>query len=126
MIRSNTSILLKSVLWDFFGNIIYFPIWWYTRGLKRVGLFFINFVSSMEMRLAVRIWIVNLFRPMYAVTDIPGRIISFFMRLSMIITRSLALIVIVFVSLILFAVYLVWPLFLVIMILIQFGTAFIT
>lgn len=126
MIRSNTSFLLKSVLWDFAGNIIYFPIWWYTKGLKKAGLFLISFVGSMEMRLAVRVWVVNLFKPMYAATDIAGRIISFFMRLFMIIVRTFALICITFASLFTFAAYLLWLPFLVVMILIQFGTAFIS
>ncbi|MBU1922579.1 hypothetical protein KKD84_05215 [Patescibacteria group bacterium] len=119
MIRSNAEVLLKSVLWDLVGNAVYFPIWWYTKGLKRVGVFLIKFVGSMEMRLAVRVWIVNLFRPMYAVADIPGRIISFFMRLFMIITRSAALIVVAIISFFAFVAYLIWPLFLAVMAVIQ-------
>jgi len=123
MRTSNTLILSKAVLWDLVGNFVYFPIWWYTRGLKRVGGFLFAFVSGMEARLAWRVWVVNIFRPMYAVSDIPGRLISFFMRVAMIIGRGIALLFIILSSLILMAAYLLWLPFLVIMILIQFGMA---
>lgn len=125
MIQSNAAVLLKYVLWDLIGNVIYFPVWWYTRGLKKLGAFLVTFVAAMEMRLAVRIWVVNLFKPMYAVTDIPGRIISFFMRLFMIVMRTFALIIIAAAAVILFVAYIAWPPFLILMILTQFGLAFV-
>lgn len=120
MIQSNTLILIKSLVWDIAGNVIYFPVWWYTRGLIRVAVFLFKFVGGMEMRLAVRVWIVNIFRPMYAVSDIPGRIISFLMRIFMIIIRSIGLIGCAIAALIVFAVYIAWPVFLAIMIVLQF------
>jgi len=125
MIRSNTMVLVKAVIWDLLGNAVYFPIWWYTRGLKRMAEFLIDFIRAMEMRLAVRIWIANILKPMYAVTDIPGRIISFLMRVFMIIVRSLALFFIIIFALIAFIFYILWPIFLVLMILVQLGRAVI-
>ena len=123
MRTSNTVILAQAVLWDLVGNLVYFPIWWYTRGLKKVGGFLFHFVTGMEMRLAFRVWVTNIFKPMYAVADIPGRIISFLMRIFMIVTRGFALILIMIFSLIAIAVYLLWLPFLVFMILAQFGMA---
>jgi len=121
MPSSNKAIFTKTILQDLFGSIIYFPVWWYTRGLKKVGGFLFSFVTAMEMRLAWRIWVVNLFKPMYAVADIPGRIISFFMRLFMIIVRGIALFFIALFAFILFIVYLLWLPFVIVMILAQFG-----
>lgn len=123
MRTSNTVILTQAVLWDLVGNLIYFPIWWYTRGLKKMGFFLFHFVTGMEMRLAWRVWVMNLFKPMYAVADIPGRIISFLMRIFMIVTRGFALLLIIIFALMSIAVYLLWLPFLVLMILVQFGMA---
>lgn len=119
MRTSNSLVLTKAVLWDLVGNILYFPIWWYTRGLKRMGGFLFDFVTGMEARLAWRIWVKNIFKPMYAVSDIPGRLISFFMRIFMILIRGLAILIIATLSLIALAIYLIWPAFLVVMILLQ-------
>ena len=119
MIQSNTLILAKSLIWDIAGNVIYFPVWWYTRGLARVAAFLFKFVSGMEMRLAVRVWVANIFRPMYAVTDIPGRIISLIMRLAMIVVRGLGLCAVTIAALCVFIAYMLWPVILILMILLQ-------
>ncbi|NIP33219.1 hypothetical protein GWN26_07270 [Candidatus Saccharibacteria bacterium] len=125
MRTSNSVVLIKAVLWDLIGNLVYFPVWWYTRGLKKVGGFLFDFVTGMEMRLAWRVWVANIFKPMYAVADIPGRLISFFMRIFMIITRGFALLFIILISLIAIAAYLLWLPFLVVMVLVQLGTLII-
>jgi hypothetical protein len=84
--------LMKIVFVDLIGEFLYFPIWWLTVGLKKTWIFFVSQVLYFEASLSVKVWIVNLFRPMYMQTDIAGRLISFFMRLFQIIVRSAALV----------------------------------
>jgi hypothetical protein len=124
MVTSNTATLFKTILWDLVGNVVYFPVWWYTKGLAKMGGFFVNFVSGMEMRLAVRIWIANILKPMYAVTDVPGRIISFLMRVFMIIVRSFALVAVTIFAGLVFLGYLILPVFLTLMIILQISGIF--
>ncbi len=89
-------LFLKYFFQDLLGDFFYFPIWWYTKGLKKAIIFTGEKIKDAENLLAVRIWIKNLFRPMYAQYDWQGRIISFFMRIFQIIVRSLLLVVLVF------------------------------
>ena len=59
----------------------------------------------MELRLGVKVWVVNIFTPMFGQRDIAGVLISFFMRIFQIIGRSLVLI---FWSALMFFLLLVW------------------
>lgn len=72
-------------------DAVYFPFWWYTVGAKKTGLFFWQKFLNGERTIGVRVWLVNLFQPMYSQTDWQGRLISFFMRLVQIVFRALAL-----------------------------------
>ena len=83
---------LKLIFIDFAGDFFYFPIWWYTKGLKKAFFWFLNTVKDLEYRLAVGIWIKNLLVPMFGQTDWQGRLISVFMRIVQIIFRSAALV----------------------------------
>ncbi|MBU0661385.1 hypothetical protein KKG22_04390 [Patescibacteria group bacterium] len=63
-----------------FLDIVYVPLWWYTRGFLRVWNFFISLCSYGNQNFAPFVWIKNLFVPMYGQYDIQGRLVSFFMR----------------------------------------------
>lgn len=79
------------IIFQTLGNIFYFPFWWYSVGfaetLKKEWIFF----SNQEKNLGFRIWLANIFVPMYGQSDAAGRIISFFIRLIQIIVRGLVL-----------------------------------
>ncbi len=79
------------IIFQTLGNIIYFPFWWYSVGfvetLKKEWIFF----SNQEKILGFRVWLTNIFVPMYGQYDAAGRVISFFIRLIQIIVRGLAL-----------------------------------
>ena len=81
--------ILTELVWD----ILYFPVWWYGRGLVSLLLGLKNLLSDKQKSLALFIWIKNIFRPMYAQYDWQGWLISFFMRLAQIIFRSMILLV---------------------------------
>jgi hypothetical protein len=61
-------------------DILYFPIWWYTSGLKKRFLGFLSKVRYSARYFALKVLIVNLFKPMFGQYDLKGRVISFFMR----------------------------------------------
>jgi len=117
MTQNIVFISLKFVFIDLIGDIIYFPIWWYSRGAKKSALFFWHYFLQVEQFLGVRIWIVNLFKPMYSQNDWQSKLISFFMRVFQIIIRAIALIIMVVVILALFAVWIFLPLLAIYMVL---------
>lgn len=84
--------LLKLLFLDIIWDIVYFPIWWYSRGLfetlKWTGIKIVN----LERTLGVDVWIINLFRPMYGQRDFAGKLISFFMRIVQIVFRGIILV----------------------------------
>jgi len=84
--------LFKDVFLDLGKEILYFPLWWYSVGLAKTADFCLKSIKSMEMRLGLKIWIKNIFKPMFGQYDIPGKLISFFMRVFQIIARGLILI----------------------------------
>jgi len=77
------------ILAELIRDVLYFPVWWYTRGLLNLLLSLINFLSDKQKSLALLVWAKNIFRPMYAQYDWQGMLISFFVRLVQIIFRSL-------------------------------------
>lgn len=84
---------LKYVAKDLVGDFLYWPVWWYSKGLLNTVLFSYRSIRSQQEALGVSIWIKNLLTPMYGQTDWEGRLISFFIRLVQIIVRGILLIV---------------------------------
>lgn len=78
----------KSILVDLIGDVIYFPIWWYTAGFFQVLKNFARNIKSMASQLALRLLVLNIFKPMFAQYDRAGRIISFFMRIVILVGRA--------------------------------------
>lgn len=70
-------------------DLLYFPIWWYTRGFLRFAKSFGQALHFKWQELGVGIWVKNLFVPMFGERDMAGRLISFFVRLANIIIRFL-------------------------------------
>ena len=62
------------------GDILYFPIWWYTKGLKNAAFSLRDNVYKLARSLALRLLLANMFKPMFGQYSFSGRIISFFMR----------------------------------------------
>lgn len=98
---------------DLLGGIVFFPVWWYSRGLVRVAESAIGAARNEARSLAIGVWIKNLFVPMYNARDISGRLISFFMRVVQIVGRTIVLTVYLFILLSLFLLYLLLPIFVV-------------
>lgn len=72
---------LKFVFKDLIGDILYFPIWWYSGGTKKVALFCVNEIKEASRRLAIGILFSHLLKPMYGQYDLAGRVISLVFRM---------------------------------------------
>ena len=92
MLSNNFGLYAGKILVDLVRDIIYFPFWWYSRGLKQVTIRLMNFLANKEKSLALFVWMKNIFRPMYAQYDWAGILISFFVRLFQIIVRGIFMI----------------------------------
>lgn len=81
---------IKSLFLETIVDLVYFPLWWYGPGAVKAGQFFWQAFLGWDNYLALRIWVVNLFNPMYGQNDWQGMAISFVMRLFQIVCRLLA------------------------------------
>lgn len=84
----------KFVLIDIIFEIIYFPVWWYSYGLSSVFKFSIKSIKQNFRNYGISIGFRFLFKPMYSQNDFWGRIISFFMRLIVLIFKLIVFFVI--------------------------------
>ncbi len=109
MAQKVTAGLFRDVFLDIVREIFYFPIWWYTKGLAMAANFTWQRIKNMEVRLGVKVWVVNIFKPMFGQRDIAGVLISFFMRIFQIIGRTLVLILWTIVMILVFFVWIVLP-----------------
>lgn len=76
---------------DLAGSVIWFPVWWYTKGLQKVIDAASAAVWYRVRAYALGVWLRNFFVPMYGEYDIWGRIISLMMRFVVLIYRVVAL-----------------------------------
>ncbi len=111
MIRSNLILAVKSLAVDSVVAVLYFPIWWYTLGAFRVASYGVRTLHNAGRGFGVHVWFKNLFRPMFGQYDIAGRIISFFLRLVMILYYSIVLLFMAVLMTALFGFWLALPAF---------------
>jgi len=96
---------LRFVLIELIGDVIYWPLWWYSRGLIKVATFCLHEISNREDSLGLCVWTKNIFTPMFGQYDWEGRLISFFVRLIQIIFRAIVLFLF---SILMLAIILAW------------------
>jgi len=104
-------LVIQSMLLEFILNLVYFPIWWYTGGVKHTVIWCWNLLQSGNLYLSPGLWLKNLFVPMYGQKDLQGRLMSIFMRFVNVIGRSFALLIWLIIVLILFLLWLIFPIF---------------
>lgn len=108
------------ILAELVRDVLYFPLWWYSRGFFNLLLGVKNFLADKEKSLALLIWLKNIFKPMYAQHDFAGMLISFFMRSVQIFFRSLIMIFWLILCLAVIAAWLALPIFVIYEIIFQF------
>lgn len=106
--------IAKDIVW----NAVYFPIWWYTRGIFRILVLMKHQVSSLARTLHLPTLFKYLLKPMYGYTDIISRIISFYVRIVQFIVLLLITLVVVVGLVVLLTVWLAAP------VLVLYGIAF--
>lgn len=99
----------RGMLWDFGGDILRFPAWWYGVGFLRAATVAVEFVQGYARRLGVGVWMQNLFVPMFGRYDWQSRIISVFMRLMNIIGRGFATVIVAIIVFGVFVSYVALP-----------------
>lgn len=109
MLNNNIGLYAGKIAADLIKNIIYFPVWWYSRGLKQLAIKLKGFLADKERSLALFVWMKNIFRPMYSQYDWPGMLISFFVRFFQIIFRGLIMIFWLALALTVFCFWLILP-----------------
>lgn len=82
---------IGKIILQIVGEILYFPIWWYSVGFFRLLKNVWRIFRNEEAALGFSVWLKNLFVPMYGQSDFAGRAISFFIRLVQIIFRGFIL-----------------------------------
>lgn len=102
-------IILQKIFWETLVQTLYFPIWWYSGGIKYAALGCVKLFRAGNTQLAPALWFRNIFVPMYGQYDIQGRIISFLMRLFQIIVRTIATLFWLVICLIIFCAWLALP-----------------
>lgn len=68
-------------------DLLYFPLWWYTRGLLRILRWGRETIANAERQLALGIWLKAMFKPMFQDYTWEGRLVSFFMRAMLLIFK---------------------------------------
>ncbi|MFH1631528.1 MAG: hypothetical protein ABIA47_00685 [bacterium] len=104
------TLTIKYIIVDLVGGVLRWPVWWYTRGFILVGSWGVGSIRNYAKSIALRVWIKNIFVPMFGYYDWQSRLISFFMRVAQIIGRTIALILWTLLILLALVVYIVLPL----------------
>lgn len=84
---------IRYIALDVFGSVLQYPVWWYSAGLKLAVQKFGQNLVFRSHALGLGIQLRNLFRPMYADYTISGRLISFAMRIVLLVFRVLEMII---------------------------------
>lgn len=114
-----TSSLTKNFIINPVKDIIFFPVWWYSFGLKKTTSWCWQKIKNGEKYFALKILLLNLFKPMYQEYSISGRLISFFARLFLLFFRSIGMLILAVIILFIFFIYLGLPIVTVYNILLQ-------
>ncbi len=107
------------IIGEFILDILYFPLWWYTRGFFKVLVWAERFLGARFRGSALGVWLRNLFTPMYGQHDWAGMLISFIVRCFQIFFRTLMMIFWLAYVVVAIALWLVAPVFIVSQIIFQ-------
>jgi len=94
-------------------DILYFPIWWYSQGLKNFLKWIYKQLKSVNYILGFKILVLNLFKPFYGDCSISGRLISLPLRMIWFCGIFIFMLLFFCLFLFLFLVWLLWLPFLI-------------
>lgn len=96
---------------DILGSILYFPVWWYSKGAMRILHLIGREISSLARTLHLPTLFKYLLKPMYGYTDIISRIISFYVRIVQFVFLMVFTIIVVAALTVFFLIWVSAPLF---------------
>ncbi|MFH1712917.1 MAG: hypothetical protein ABH896_01900, partial [Candidatus Jacksonbacteria bacterium] len=85
--------MFKYILKHIILDTLYFPIWWYSKGLLKILRWAKESLKDAERMAGLKIWIKAMFKPMFQDYTREGRIVSFFMRFVLLIFKLLMVII---------------------------------
>lgn len=100
---------LRYIGLEFVWGILYFPIWWYSTGTKRMLFFIGREMAELTQSLNLKILAKSLFKPMFGDYSREGRIISIFVRFFHLIFLTFTQLVFTIVLVCLFIIWLLLP-----------------
>lgn len=115
-ITTEKSIVLESLKFiakDLVGDILYFPVWWYTAGLKKMILGFWENWKGLASGMGLPILFRSIGKPMYGDYTKSGRVISFFMRIIHLGFLSIATLIYGLIIVVLAFIWVILPLFII-------------
>ncbi len=104
-------LVFQRMIIEFALDVVYFPLWWYTDGLKRVAVGCWHWIEDGNDHFAPGLWLKNMFVPMFGQYDWQGRLMSLFMRFVNVVGRSVALGIWVVIIALLFLLWVIFPVF---------------
>jgi len=104
-------LIFQRLALDTLLHILYFPVWWYTAGARRVIVGLWHLLQDANAMFAPGLWLRNIFVPMFGQTDWQGRITSVFIRFLNVIFRTVILMIWSWVLVVLFFAWVAFPLF---------------
>jgi len=100
--------LISRTASQFVRECLLLPFWWYGAGLMKILQWYRDSLASVSALFGLRVWVKNLFVPMYGDTAFVGRLISFAVRLFVIIVRGFGVFIWAFLLSLLCLMYLLW------------------
>lgn len=98
-----------------------FPLWWYSAGLVAFARGVLRSEAEWLERLGLRIQLANLFIPMFGDYSRSGRVISFFMRVVLVVVKGASAVVVSVALAAVFALYVLLPVVVVVQMVFQLG-----
>jgi hypothetical protein len=105
MFKHNFLTYSGKIILQIIGEILYFPVWWYSVGAWRLLKNLWRFWCGQEEALGFSVWAKNILVPMYGQLDIASRVISFVMRSIQVVFRG---IILIFWLALIIAVFIIW------------------
>ncbi|MBI4599447.1 hypothetical protein HY732_00825 [Candidatus Uhrbacteria bacterium] len=105
--------ILKFLLYDILLDALYTPVWWYTAGLAGTLRSLARAAAQGAQIIGIGIWARSVFKPMYGEYSPQGRIVSFFMRIVVLLFMTVQMGVWLGILLVLLVVWLALPVLLV-------------
>lgn len=87
MAKSTASRATTFILRELVGELLYFPVWWYSRGLVLTSRALTRRWMRLLNQLSIPILLRNMGKPMYGDYTRSGRVISFFFRIFLVVTK---------------------------------------